>query len=301
MAAKRKVPEGVASLHPDEMIAGGLADDFDGTITHARLTQWDYDGNLDEYLLFAKVMIEPDPGEEVAGVQADGCVHAFYSCGASVQDFAPTNDDDGPVDLDSDDPEDWEGLFALPMGSRQQMTNSSNWAFFVRNALDCGFTLPDSGIDNFEGIRGHFNRIPQPKRSGITVKEDEEGRKRASDILVLTEIHAAKATKKRAPAKRAKAAKVEETEDDDEGMEVESDLDQLIEEVVVEALTHVKLEDGLPKTKLPGLVMRAKVDGKAVFVKSEKARAVKRVSEAEFLEAAEGWEYDADEGTLTLA
>ena len=300
MVAKRKVPAGVASLHPDEMIAGGLADDFDGTISRARLTQWDYDGQLDHYLLFAKVLIEPDAGEEVAGVQEDGCVHAFYSCGASIEDFAPSNDGEEPTDLEAEDEDEWEGVYALPVASRQQLNNSSNWAFFVRNALDCGFDALDAGIDCVEGVRGHFNRIPQPKRSGIQVREDEEGRRRATDILVLTEIHASKAKGK---AKRASKGrkKVEADVDDEVDTDVQTDLDEQLEEAVVEALTHVQLEDGLPKTKLPGIIMRAKVDGKPLFVKSMKAKAVKRVSEAEFLEACEGWDYDADEGTLTLA
>ena len=41
----------VASLLPDEMIAGGLADDFDGIVRMARYAPFDYLGTIDQPVL----------------------------------------------------------------------------------------------------------------------------------------------------------------------------------------------------------------------------------------------------------
>lgn len=274
------------SFNPDDLVQAGLADDFDGEITEVRYVPWDYDGHLDHHILAARVSILPD---EDSGFDE---FTQHYSAG-DLQFFLPSVDGENPVDLEADDEDDMAGRFVVPVGRRESLANSSNWAAFVIAAVEAGFPKDqissDAGV--FEGISGHFNRVPQQKRSGIQV--DGEGDNRRREILVLTEVEevkAKKATKKKAKKKASPKKSTKKADDDDAGEG--DDLAERLTGVVVEALAEAE-DMTLSKAKLPSIVIK-QFDG------AEKAKAVKLVSDAAFLESGEGWEYDADEGTLTL-
>jgi len=268
----------VASMNPDNMISAGLPDDFDGTITRVRLTQWDYDGSIDEYVLAALVTITPD---EDSGLDE---FDQYYSAG-KVTDFAPSTDAIEPCLLDSDDPSDWEGEYALKVGKRDQLNNNSNWAHWIGAAVKAGFDVKklQSSVACFEGVTGHWNRIGQQKRSGL----QDDGKER--QILVLTEI-TAQATKKR--AKKTTKSKASKKTATDTPQDDSNDVREHLSRVVLEALANA---DGIiSKTKLPALVIK-QFDG------SEKAEAVRLVSKAEFLSGSDLWTYDSDDNTLSLA
>ena len=59
MAEKAKPDSPLASLLPDEMIAGGLADDFDGIVREARYAPFDYMGNIEDPVLAVRLQMEP--------------------------------------------------------------------------------------------------------------------------------------------------------------------------------------------------------------------------------------------------
>lgn len=290
MAKKSKAV--VASMRPDEMASAGLPDDFTGEIQEVRLVPWDYDGNLDHHILAVRVKIKPD-GDEVS-VDADGFVVQHYSAG-NLEDFVPSVDGEEPVDLEAEDVEEMAGRFAMQVGKRSSLNNNSNWAHFVKAAIDAhGIEIDaiEPDVACFEGIYGHFGRIPQQKRSGLVV-EATGGEQRQRTILVLTEAQtkptAAKGGKAAAkPAPAAKGKKAAPVADEDEG----DDLDAQLVEMVTEALSSAK-DNTLSKTKLPALAIKT-------FKGSDKKAAMKRVADPEFLSNNEdAWIYDEDDGTLT--
>lgn len=286
-----EAPGMVASMNPDNMLQGGLKDDFDGTILKARLVPWDYDGNIDHHILAVALTIKPDDEKEPF-VQ-------HYSCG-ELEQFVPSMDAKTPVDLTSDDMSAMEGIYAFRVGKKEQLNNNTNWAHFVTAALDANFPKANLGaaVTFIEGVYGHFNRIPQKKRSGIVVAQAagpaDGKRARSNDILVLTEIKD-KPAGAGAGAKAAKSAVGGANPGNGAVGAAQAaiptgDLDARIHQVVVDALTSAG-EAGLAKTKLPSIVIKA-------FTGPDKARAVKRVSESEFHETATGWVLDGDTGML---
>ena len=271
MAPKKN--KGVASLNPDNMASAGLADDFDGEIVKARFVPWNYGGNMDSYVLAASVTIEPD---EESGFDT---FTQFYSAG-DLEFFVPSVDGSEPVDLeewDEDDIEDVEGIYAFQVGRREQLSNSSNFADFISKLVAAGYDANiEANIDFLEGISGHFNRVPQRKRSGI-VSTDSEDRQRT--ILVLTEIAEVKAASKRGAAKKGKAA-----------TNSAGELSDGVSEAIVEAISAADGE--LAKRKLAGVIIKAFKGSKS------KSQAVKMASDTSFLADSDLWTYDADEGVL---
>lgn len=283
----------LASFNPDEMASGGLKDDFDGTILKARVVPWDYDGKLDHHILACALTIQDVDDEPFV---------QHYSMG-NLEEFAPSIDGKEPVDLQNGDGEELEGYFAKRVGKKEKLNNNSNFAQFVGALLDAGFdrTSLSSDIRFLEGIHGHFNRIPQKKRSGIVVDRGEEqagGRKRNQDILVITELKEAPkgaktvapkaaapkpGTKAAPPAKAAPKGKEAPAEANGES------LDDRLRAHVTEAV--LAAEEGLPKAKLSKIA----IDN---FQGAEKAKAIKRIQEPDFLESSETWTFDADSATL---
>jgi hypothetical protein len=277
------------SFNPDDLVQAGLADDFDGEITEVRYVPWDYDGHLDHHILAARVVIVP---EEDSGFEE---FTQHYSAG-DLQFFLPSADGEDPVDLEADDEDDMAGPYVVPVGRRESLANSSNWAAFVIAAVEAGFPKDEITSDArvFEGVRGHFNRVAQPKRGGIQVEEGEGARRK--EILVLTVVEDAPKKKKgktkakpkgaaaKSKAKPKSKAKADEGDDDD--------LAERLSGVVLEALADAE-DMTLSKAKLPAIVIKS-------FEGAEKAKAVKLVATSDFLESGEGWEFDADEGTLTI-
>jgi hypothetical protein len=272
------------------MVAGGLPDDFEGTVARVRLRPWDYEGNIDHYVLAVAVDFEPDDGEDIEPFTQ------MYSCG-SLDHFHPSMDGENPVDVegwDEEDVEEVEGVYALPIGKRTQLNNNTNWATFCGAAADAGFGDIEPNVDCFEGLHGRFNRVPQKKRSGI-VKPGQD-QKQASDILVLTEMtDAPKAEVRGKATRKPKAAPKAEAEvvSSESGSGGSDDIDSDIEELLIGAIAD---NDGeLKKTKLPGLLMKGFKDSKS------RGEAVKRGSNAVWLsDEARPWEFDGDANVLSI-
>lgn len=291
----------IASLNPDNMIAGGLADDFDGVIKKVRFVPWNYVGTRDEYSLAVAVTITPDPvsGEEEF-VQ-------HYSAG-ELDNFVPSMDGDNPVPLDGygteeyGDPEQAEGIYAFKVGKKEGLSNSSNWAQFIIKALEANFPKDklSAAASMFEGVIAHFNRIPQKKRAGL-VKAEVPGqeKKRANDILVITEFKGFKAMSGQTPAAAAKkttiAAKttpaVTSTPATTAVTGGGSDLDTKLIAIIVAGVAAAG-DEGLSKAKLPSLALKG-------LAGADKGKGVKRVVDADLLGTeGNGWIYDAESGML---
>lgn len=298
----------VASMSPDSFVQGGLMDDVDGTIIKARFVPWDYNGHLDHHVLGVAVTIQVE-GEAEPYVQ-------HYSAG-DLEHFMPSKDGETPVNLENFggegyDPEDAEGIYALKVGKKEGLANSSNWAQFIVAALDAKFP-PDrltAGTDCFEGVMGHFNRVPQKKRSGLVKPTAAPGAKgKSDDILVITEFKGwatggaskkpatastSPAAAKSASSKPSVAAKPGTTPTSTATAASgngASPLDDKLVEIVTGAVGTAG-EEGLSKSKLPSFALKG-------LPGADKGKGVKRIVEAEFLSGhEEAWIYDADSGTL---
>lgn len=285
----------VAGNDPDLFAEGGLRDDFDGTILKARYAPWDYMGELDHHVLAVALTIKPDEDDEPF-VQ-------YYSAG-DLEHFVPSNDGKTSVPLDSETatPEQLEGIYALRVGKREQLANSSNWATFVQNLIEAKFPKDrlKAAVSFVEGTYGHFNRIPQKKRSGIVAAPAKEGKTRRNDILVMTEIKgfvkpgaaatpAQGAAPKAPPAKPVPPAKPAASAAATPAPA--GDLIARVTEVVSTAVTEAG-EAGLEKAALAQLMVSS-------FSGADKAKAVKMIGDVKFLGSDDApWAYDADTGTL---
>jgi len=278
-AAVKKTLGAVASMNPDNMLAGGLMDDFDGTIVKARLVPWDYNGNIDHDVLAVALTIQPDNDNEFV---------QHYSCG-ELDNFMPSMDGETAVDP-AGEGEALEGIYALKVGKKDQLNNNTNWAHFLKALIDAQFdvTKITAAVSFVEGVYGHFNRIPQKKRSGIVVNTTAKDGKtaRANDILVVTELKdapAATKTAKKTETKATKAAPAKAAPADD-------DLGDKVTAIIVEAIEKAG-DDGLAKSKLAGLIIK-NLEG------AEKAKGVKIGTDNAWLSANEAFAFDADSGVL---
>lgn len=284
-----------ASLLPDDMVSGGLMDDFDGTIDKVRFVPWDYNGNIDHSVLAVAVDITPDEGQGDPFTQ-------HYSAG-DLEQFAPSMDGIEPVDLENGEGEALEGLYAVPVGKKEQLNNNTNYAQFLIAALDAGFPRErvTASCDFLEGTRAHFNRIPQKKRSGIVSQPTEGQQKRSNDILVITQLleDAKPAPKGKAAASKpngqggrptsAPATKAAPAKAAPAGDDVDAQLTELITNALAEAIEGG--ESGLSTAGLGKLALNG-LSGPA------KGKGIKRIKEAEFLANSEVWAYDEENGML---
>lgn len=294
--AKEKRQAEAASLNPDEMLAGGLKDDFRGRIEEAVFCRWDYDGSIDEPVLAARLTIQEldEDGEPIG----DDKVVQHWSAG-DLAAFVPSQDGKTPCD------EDEVGPFALRVGKRPQLNNNTNFAHLMSSSTESGeaskgkyFTRKDltASLECLEGLDAHWNRVPQKRRSGLAQAEGEGNRQR--DVLVITEVYGygdAQSSGKKKPNGQAgrptsAKSKARQEEPEDEEPEGDDDLDTEMQEAVVEKLANGKLKKG----KLATLMLSAFAKDKA-----KKAAAVKRCTQADFLEGGP-WTYDEDTGTLSL-
>lgn len=300
-AAKKggAAPSAVASLRPDNMSSAGLADDFNGLVTKARLVPWNYGGSIDHYILAVAVTIKPD---EDSGFDE---FTQYYSAG-ELDFFAPSMDGENPVDIDSwsgndEDIEEVEGVYALKVGQRAQLNNNSNYAHLLGALVDAGVDQDTMTTDIrwMEGIYGHWNRVPQKKRSGIQVQPAADGKEqRERTLLVLTELleaptekASAKAGKKTttaakpAAAKKGAAAKAETNGG--------GDIDSKLEEAIVAALSELEEGESLTRKQVNQIALKN-------FTGKEKALAVSRAGEEDFYENAEQLVYDDEDGSVSL-
>ncbi len=282
-------PMSAVSLNPDNMVSAGLMDDFDGRITKARFVPWDYNGNLDHHILAVAIGIQPDEGDEFT---------QHYSCG-ELEHFAPSVDGSTPVDLENGEGEALEGPYAVPVGKRAALNNNTNFAQFMMALMDAGFDKSklSPSLEFLEGVYGHFNRIPQKKRSGIVnAAEGDQARRRSNDILVVTELKAAPAgtTGKTGGAGKPNGAAGRPTSAPATSAATQAvsgdDLDDQLAAIVVGALSKAG-DDGLPKNKLAGLALKG-------LPGNLKAKGVKRIVDPTFLESREEFAFDPDSGTV---
>lgn len=254
-----------ASMLPDEMVSGGLADDFDGIIREARVAKFDYDGSIDEPVLAFRAKIERlDPGLE----PEEKFITQYWSMG-SLDHFKPSMDGKETAD---------EGIYALRVGTRTALNNNTNYAQLLRSIIDAQFPRDkfSPAVTFLEGVKGHFNRLPPDKKGGQFKNQTEEQAKKASkrDILCLTRFDGfetgAVASKPNGQAGTPTSAPAAG------GAASSNDLDAQLHEIVV-AITKGK--PAMRKTALSGEVLK-KMKGNPAANK-----AVKRVVEKDFLES----------------
>lgn len=292
--AKKSSAPRVASMRPDNMVSGGLPTDFDGTVTEVRLCPWDYGKQDQEHVLAVRVTIQPDEGQDIAGIDEGDPVVQHYSCG-KLEDFVPSQDGENPVDLEAEDITDMEGYYALPVGKKEALNKNTNWAHFVQAAIDAGFDIDkiDADVRCFEGTHGHFNRIPQKQRPGVNQGVAAEGQQqRQREILVLTEVHEDK-PKAKVGAKAAAAKKATPKAEEAEEAPATNGSGELNDRVTAAVLEVLGENDGtVAKSDLGKLVAKK-------LAPADKAKGLKLLNDNAFLESAESFVYDADEGTVT--
>ncbi len=118
-----------ASMLPDEMQegGGGLDTNFTATVEEARIVPYNYgrDGNDGkpalEHKPFVRLKLRPDEEQDEDAVirakgleENDGLIIYYASLGAKLEHWVPSVDGENPVDLDSEDETDWEGVYAIP-------------------------------------------------------------------------------------------------------------------------------------------------------------------------------------------
>lgn len=198
------------SFLPEDMISGGLPDDFNGRMDKVRIVPFNYLGNRAEYSLAVRVDITPD---EDSGLDP---FSQYYTAG-NLAEFVPTIDGKTPVGATVDQylelaagegviPDDeigeYEGTEFLPIGKKTGVANNSNFALFLAALL----TLPEGPkireiwskqVSFLEGMVCHFNRLePDTKtkksRSGLQegagAGDSNKERKGDGKILLPTEL-----------------------------------------------------------------------------------------------------------------
>lgn len=222
------------SFLPEDMVSGGLPDDFNGRMDKVRIVPFNYLGNRAEYSLAVRVDITPD---EDSGLDP---FSQYYTAG-NLAEFVPTIDGKTPVGATVDQylelaagegviPDDeigeYEGTEFLPIGKKTGVANNSNFALFLAALL----SLPEGPkireiwskqVSFLEGMVCHFNRLePDNKtkksRSGLQegagAGDGSKERKGDGKILLPTELiemppSANTTSKKKTAAATALAAK----------------------------------------------------------------------------------------------
>lgn len=319
----KKAPEQQESLivgmDESEFQAGGLATDFDGEVVEARTVIWNYDngngprttqvhddeGNVigEEPLvtLAVRITIKRDDDEPD--------VVNYWSAG-DVNNFQPSMDGKTPAPLDEAGCS--EGIYFIKVGSKAQLNNNTNYAQALQALADAESQAPalkrqrTPSVQFLEGLYGHWERIPQRKRSGIVKPENEAKKKFPDEVLVCTVVKAkpagskvaGKIAPKAAPAapKAAPAKPTPTTSSASTSANTGSEsLDEKLIGIVMQAALDAG-DDGIAKGKLSKFVL-----ADATLTQPEKAKGVPRVANTAFLEAgmeAEKWLFDAETGLV---
>lgn len=304
----------LVSMDQDEFVAGGLPSDFDGEVIEARSVVWNYDnGNgpkVDEttgqviYTLAVRLTIKPDtPGEKDYVV--------FQSAGDPTH-FLPSMD--GVTPSPADETGCSEGIYFIRQGSKQQLTNNTNYAQFLNALKDAESQAPqlarkrEADVRFLEGLYGHWDRIPQKRRAGMVTAEATDAKRKSNDILVCTQLKVKGATAAPAarpapagpgappPARPAAAPPAPRPGAPTPAAPAVAapDLDEALQGIVGTFLTGKT--DWTPKGGLSALVMSSKA-----LAQPQKAKALTRITSVEFLAAGQEaglWFYDADQGLL---
>lgn len=284
---------GVASALPDDFVAGGLADDFDGIIREVRYCVWDYQGKVDPPVLASRLKIERTDLPADAEEEEKWVIH--YASAGSLEFFRPAQT------LDEGETAE-EGWFAKQVGKREQLTNNTNWAQFLRSVVDAQFPRNKFAADVrfLEGVKGHFNRLPKDKKGGEFKPRDGQENKKPSDVLCITRFdgfvdgttaskpngQAGKPTS--APQVAASTSATSTPATPASGGSIDAKLIDIVKAVVKPGADPIK------KTALSGEVLKRMKGDKDVNA------AVKRVTTTEFLSNLTDHMilFDADAGTV---
>lgn len=282
--AKTQIDSPFASLLPDEMVSGGLADDFDGIVREACYAPFDYMGNIDEPVLAIALKIERlDVGKDAD--DDDRFIQQYWSAG-SMEHFRPSMD--GKEATSGEGMEMGAGVYALRVGSKTALNNNTNAAQLMRSLLDAQFPRDKFSPDVrfMEGIKGHWNRLPPDKKGGQFKDQTAEQAAKASkrDVLCLTRFDGVEAGKA-GPTSGKSASSTSATG-------ASSGIDEKLVAIVIGVV-----KPGAPavkKTALSGAVLKAAKGDKDVNAM------VKRVTNTEFLEglAEHNILFDAEAGTV---
>ena len=306
MANKQQPEQAYSSMLPDEMIAGGLADDFDGVIREATFGPWDYMGNIPDPILGARIKYERLDVDKDADDEERFHV-AWYSAG-SLEHFKPSMNGTEPS-LDSEGGVGF-GPYATRVGQRQALNNNTNWAQFLRSCLDANFPRPSfrPSIEFLVGAKGHFNRLPPDKKGGqFKPKEGEEGKTAGRrDVLCMTRFDgmvgangSAGVNPTSSPSTASSTSKTSTAPAG--GSASLTGLDDRLRKLVVDV---IRGKGAVRKTAVSGEIMKKMKGDKEVN------KAVKRVVESDFLSALAdasvedmsiyggGVSFDADAGTV---
>lgn len=296
MAQAVKTPPS-ASYLPDDMVAGGLADDFDGTIRMARMVDnFDYNGTIDHPVFALMLRIERHDVDKDAP-ESEKFIVQHWSAG-DLKNWRPGMTGDDPDETSSP-----EGFFSKPVGKQAAMQNTTNMAQLMRSIVDAQFPRAkfDRDIRFLEGVKAHWNRLPKDKKSG-QFKNDtpEQQAARAAkggkdDVLCVTRFDGFDgATAGTAPkaAATATASAPSSTPAPAAGSNGAETLDSKLAAIVVGIV-----KPGAPATKktaLAGAVLKAMKGDK------DQNKGVKRVAETDFLEGLTDFNivFDAEAGTV---
>ena len=179
-----KQQTGSVSLLPDDMIAGGLADDFDGVVREARYAPFDYNGTVEHPVLAIRLKIER-LGTDVD--PEDRTIDQYWSAG-NLDQFRPSMDGANPTPGEGMAIE--PGTCAIRVGDRTALNNNTNAAQLMRSLLDAQFPRDkfNPNVQFLEGLKGHWNRLPPDKKGGQFRDQTPEQAAKASkrDVLCLT-------------------------------------------------------------------------------------------------------------------
>ncbi len=147
---------------------GGLVDDVDVEIVRARFG-FGYGGNssAEDATTFHLTLKDGDGTEYVQ----------YYGTGTG---FVPSEAGDAEEN----------GKELVPVDSKTAVSGSSNFAMLITSMVNAGLPedLLDSGdISQLEGVKGHVNRVPAPKRDGLPKREGKNA-DRPQTVLVFTTI-----------------------------------------------------------------------------------------------------------------
>jgi hypothetical protein len=306
-----------ASFDPEEMgKGGGLADNFDATVTEARIIPWNYDGKRD-WSLFVRLKLEVDGDNALTEEQIEAISEKgqYYSL-AKIADWLASEDGDEALEFDGEDAEAAAGYFAVPTeqfeedwlkrhgknGPAPQLFGGTNWGFFVSKLIDAGFPkdlIKNSGGDIrfIEGAKLHFNRVPPPPRPGMAQSATGDGEKRrdnmvlvATDVLEVPGKSKGKATGKVAASSKAngKAATAKAAASNGN-----SALHDAVETAIIEALGESP--EGIKRTTC------FKIASQAAEKPADKKAAMDLVKDNDFFNNSEVLLLDEDTGMVTLA
>lgn len=280
--AKTATDSPFASLLPDEMVSGGLADDFDGVVREARYAPFDYNGTIEEPVLAVRLKIER-LGLDAGADDDDRFIEQYWSAG-SMDHFRPSMDGKEPTSGRGMEME--AGVYAIRVGTRTALANNTNTAQLMRSLLDAQFPRDKFSPDVrfMEGVKGHWNRLPPDKKGGQFKDQTPEQAAKASkrDVLCLTRFDGIEAAGKVAGAATPTAAKSTGSGG------VDAKLVEIVKSVVKPGAAAIK------KTALSGAVLKAAKGDKDVNAM------VKRVTTTDFLEslAEHNILFDAEAGTV---